>query len=231
MVRHATRLLRGSGQYGQLSRIAAAFFVAIAISLPTSNASHATPSDLEFSIVRDGDVVGHHRITFRQQGGELVVHSDLKIEVEVLFFTAYRYEQTRSEVWRGQELVALDSVANDDGKFYEIEGRVGPNGMRVTSHGRNWTLPADSVPASYWNISMVTAKGRPLIDAQSGTILDATVTKIGQERITVGGKDIVATHYRLGAKQPRDLWYDVRGRWVKMRAKGSDGSVAEWVLK
>jgi hypothetical protein len=199
--------------------------------LPISDAGQPAPRDLEFKIVRNGDVVGHHRITFRQDDGELFVHSDVKIEVKALSLTVYRYEQTRSEVWRGPEIVALDSVANDDGTLYDIEGRVGRDGMRVTSHGKSWTLPADSVPASYWNVSMVTAKGRPLVDGQSGRILDATVTKIGQERIKAGGKDIVATHYRLGTEQPRDLWYDDRGRWVKMRAKGRDGSVAEWVLK
>jgi Domain of unknown function (DUF6134) len=231
MARYATRLLNGLGRFGHYSRSLTALLVATAIFLPPFAASHAAPPDLEFKIVRAGDVVGYHRITFRQDGGDLVVHSDIKIEVEVLSFTAYRYEQTRSEVWRGRQLVALDSVANDDGTLYDIEGRAGPNGMRVTSHGKSWTLPADSVPASYWNVSMVTAKGRPLIDGQSGRILDATVTKIGQEKITVGGKDIVATHYRLGTEQPRDLWYDAQGRWVKMSVKGRDGSVAEWVLK
>jgi uncharacterized protein DUF6134 len=76
---------------------------------------------------------------------------------------------------------------------------------------------------------MVTAKG-PLIDGQSGRILDAKVVKIGEE-VKVNGKTIVATRYRLGAEQPRDVWYDAHGRWVKMRVTGRDGSVAEWVLK
>jgi hypothetical protein len=79
-------------------------------------------------------------------------------------------------------------------------------------------------------MSMVTAKA-PLIDAQSGTILDAKVAKIGEETIKAGGKEIAAMHYRLGAERPRDIWYDAHGRWVKMRITGEDGSVIEWVLK
>jgi hypothetical protein len=205
--------------------------VAATMFMPVAGAEQPVPQDLEFKIVRDGDDVGHHRITFRKDAEKLVVRSDLKIEVKLLAFIVYHYEQTRSEVWRERKLVALASVANDDGTFYDIKGQAGPNGLRVTSHGKSWTLPADSVPASYWNVSMVTAKGRPLIDAQSGTILDATVKKIGPERITAGGREIVAMHYRLGTERPRDLWYDAQGRWVKMRAKGSDGSVAEWVLE
>jgi Domain of unknown function (DUF6134) len=234
MERRATCLSSGITLHGHSihSRaLAAAFFVANAIFLPMAEAGQPAPADLEFKIVREGEEVGHHRITFRQDGENLVVRSDLRIEVTVLSATAYRYEQTRSEVWRDHKLVALTSVADDDGTPYDIEAQAGPDGMKVTSHGKSWTLPADSVPASYWNVSMVTAKGRPLIDAQSGRVLDATVTKIGQERVKVRGKEIVATHYRLGTERPRDLWYDAQGRWVKMRAKGSDGSVAEWVLK
>jgi hypothetical protein len=212
-------------------RAMATLFAALAIFVPAAHAEQPVPQDLTFKIVREGDVVGVHHITFRRDAENLVVQSDLKIEVKMLAFTAYRYEQTRSEVWRDRKLVALASVANDDGTHYDIKGQDGPNGLQVASHGRSWTLPPDSVPASYWNVSMVTAKNRPLIDAQSGKILDATVKQIGQEKITAGGKEIVATHYRLGAKQPRDLWYDAQGRWVKMRAKGSDGSVAEWVLQ
>ena len=201
--------------------------------MPTASGQQTEPQDLAFKIVRDGEEVGQHRIAFRREDGSLLVQSRLEIEVKLLWVTAYRYEQTRSEVWRGRKLVELASVANDDGTFYDIEGRAGPNGMRVTSgrSGNSWTLPPDSVPASYWNVSMVTAKGRPLVDAQSGTILDATVKTIGRERVKVGGQDVVATHYRLGAEQPRDLWYDAQGRWVKMRAKGHDGSVAEWILQ
>src|SRR5215831_4903139 len=228
------RLMRRIGLHGhsiQLRLLAAALLVASAIFLPPSQAAQTPPPELDFKIVRDGDVVGHHRLTFRQDGDTLVVRSDLKIEVTGLLGTAYRYEQTRSELWRNSKLVAMASVANDDGTHYDIKGQAGPGGMTVTSQGKSWTLPADSVPASYWNISMVKAQGHPLIDAESGTVLNAGVTKIGPEKINVRGQDIVATHYRLGAEQPRDVWYDAQGLWVKMRAKGKDGSVAEWVLK
>ena len=233
MERNLTGLLSGLRQHRHSLHLWALAVPVMAAAMlgAAAAAEQPVPQDLDFKIVREGDDIGHHRITFRKDAEKLVVRSDLKIEVKMLAFTAYRYEQTRSEVWRDRKLVALTSVADDDGTSYDIKGQASPNGLRVTSRGKSWTLPPDSVPASYWNVSMVTARSSPLIDAQSGTILDATVKKIGQERIRAGGKEIVATHYRLGTKRPRDLWYDAQGRWVKMRAKGSDGSVAEWVLE
>jgi hypothetical protein len=204
--------------------------VVLFVAAATSDAAQPPPQDLRFDIIRKNEVVGHHQITFRQDGDNLVVHSELKIAVQELTVTVFRYEQTRDEVWRGQKLVALASVANDDGTRYDIKGKAGPSGLNVISGDQTWTLPPDSLPASYWNLSMVTGKS-PLVDAQSGRILPARAVKIGREAIKVRGKDVDATHYRLGTRQPPDIWYDASGRWVKMRAVGRDGSVAEWVLK
>jgi len=209
----------------------AAFLGTGATAVPASAGAPAVPQTLDFDIAHEGDVVGHHRVTFRQDGDKLIVHSELKIEVEVLFLTVYRYQQTRDEVWRNGKLVALTSTADDDGTPRDIQGAAGLDGrIKVTSGKDSWTLPADSVPASYWNMSMVTAKG-PLVDSLSGQVLVQRVVKLGQEIVKAGGRDIVATHYRLEAKRARDVWYDASGRWVKMRTFGRDGSVAEWVLK
>jgi hypothetical protein len=209
----------------------ALFLAATAIPARSSAAAQAVPQTLDFDIAHEGDVVGHHRVTFRQDGDALIVHSVLDIEVEVLFLTVYRYQQTRDEVWRNGKLVALTSTADDDGTPRDIKGATGPDGgIKVTSGKDSWMLPAESVPASFWNMSMVTANG-PLVDSLSGKVIDERVVKLGQETVRAGGRDIVATHYRLEAKRPRDIWYDASGRWVKMLAIARDGSVAEWVLK
>jgi hypothetical protein len=200
------------------------------MSVPVADAAQTAPQALEFDIAHEGDIVGHHRISFRRDGDRLVVHSELKIELAVLFVIVYRYQQTREEVWRNGRLIALVSTGDDDGTPHDIKGVAGPDGLRMSSGTERWTLPADSVPASFWNVSMVTQKG-PLVDSLTGRILDGRVVNLGPETVRAGGRDIVATHYRLLAKRPRDIWYDAGGRWVKMRAIARDGSAAEWVLQ
>jgi hypothetical protein len=180
--------------------------------------------------VREGAVVGQHRITFHQEGGTLLVHSALAIRVKVLFVTAYRYEQTREEVWRDGKLVAFTSTTDDDGTRHAITGAAGPEGIKVTSGQDRWTLPAESLPASYWNVSMV-AGHSPLVDPQSGKVLDARFIKVGQETVEAGGEEIAATHYAIAGERPHGVWYDASGRWVRLRTIAPDGSVAEWVLK
>jgi hypothetical protein len=223
IVRHGRRVSLGA-------LLLALVLAAAAASGRAADAAQAAPQALEFDIAHEGHVVGHHRISFRQDGDRLVVHSELKIEVAVLFVIVYRYQQTRDEVWRNGRLIALVSTADDDGTPHDIKGQAGPDGLRMTSGKDRWTLPRDSVPASFWNLSMVTGKG-PLVDSLTGRILDNRVVNLGQETVRAAGHDVVATHYRLEARRPRDIWYDASGRWVKMRTIARDGSAAEWVLK
>jgi Family of unknown function (DUF6134) len=188
------------------------------------------PKPLSFDIVRKGATIGHHLITFRRNGETLHVHSDVNFRVKVLFITAFQYTQKRDEAWRDGKLIAFASQANDNGKTYDIKGKAEANGIRVTSGAQSWLLPSDGVPASFWNMSMVTAKG-PLVDAQDGRVTKARFVRIGKEKIVAGGRQIDAIHYRLVTKTPRDIWYDATGRWVKMRISGKDGSVVDWVLR
>jgi hypothetical protein len=98
---------------------------------PSSDAAQAVPQTRDFDIAHEGIVVGHHRIIFRRDGDKLVVHSELKI-VEVLFFTAYRYQQTRDEVWRNGKFIVLVSTADDDGTPHDVKGAAGPHAIKVT---------------------------------------------------------------------------------------------------
>jgi hypothetical protein len=93
--------------------------------VPAAAGVQPVPAPLEFDIAREGDVVGHHRIDFRRDGDRLVVRSDLKIEVEMLSFTVYRYQQSREEVWRDGKLIALAATADDDGTPHDIKGSAG----------------------------------------------------------------------------------------------------------
>ena len=202
----------------------------LVVATSAADADQASPPSLEFDITREGTVVGHHRVSFQQDGDNLVVRSELKIEVAVLFVIVYRYQQTGEEVWHNGRLIALVSTADDDGTPHDIAGVAEPDGLRMTSGKDRWTLPPDTVPASFWNLSMITGKG-PLVDSLTGRILNRRVVKLGQEMVHAGGRNVVATHYRFEARRTRDIWYDANVRWVKMRAVARDGSVAEWVLK
>ncbi len=199
------------------------------VSADVAAAADALPRDLDFAVVRDGDVIGHHRVSFRAAGGKLIVDIDVAIKVDVLFVTAFRYEQQREEVWQAGRLVAFTSKTNDDGTFHDVAGEAGPQAIKVAAGKESWTVPLDSLPTSYWNPEML--KRGPLLDTISGRLLNTTVSAAGEETVQAGGRRITATHYVLAGDLPRELWYNAEGHWVKMRTKGRDGSTVEWILK
>jgi hypothetical protein len=57
--------------------------LAAVLPVPAFDAAQVLPQKLEFDVVREGAVVGQHRITFHQEGGKLLVHSELAIQVKV----------------------------------------------------------------------------------------------------------------------------------------------------
>ena len=74
---------RRGGRIYSAAMLLAALIGTLAIA--DSAGAQAVPQTLEFEIAHEGDVVGHHRVTFRRDGDKLIVHSELEIELAVLF--------------------------------------------------------------------------------------------------------------------------------------------------
>ena len=55
------------------------------------------PEVLKYAVNRKGEQIGTHVFEFRRNGPETSVSFQTKVEVKVLFITAYRFEQSGSE--------------------------------------------------------------------------------------------------------------------------------------
>ena len=89
--------------------------------IPAAAAPAGVPEDglLSFTVLRDGDPIGTHRLDFQEQpDGTLAVDIETDIQVTVLFVTAYRFEHQGHEKWRDGRLVGLDTTTHDD-NFHE----------------------------------------------------------------------------------------------------------------
>ncbi len=203
--------------------------LATASALPGGVAAQSATSQLEYDILHDHAVIGHEHMTFRQDGDKLLVHTEVAMKVNLLFITAFRYEQTRDEVWRNDKISSYTAVTNDNGTPYDVRGEARPDGIRVTSGKDSWLLPADSVPLTFWHVSSVVGKGA-LFDVETGKLLGAAPTKLGDENVSLGGKIVPATHYKIKSDRTDDLWYDASGRLVKAVVVDKNGE-AEWIAK
>jgi hypothetical protein len=52
-----------------------------------------------------------------------------------------------------------------------------------------------------------------------------TVVDGGLENLTVGNRTLQAHRYTVKGRYSQDVWYDDRGRLVRVKIIGSDGSV------
>jgi len=68
-----------------------------------------------YRLTRDGSDIGTHQLTVSRIGDTVTAKTDISIAVKFLGITAYRYELTYSEVYRGGLLQQLNGTANDDG--------------------------------------------------------------------------------------------------------------------
>ena len=72
--------------------------------------------EIYFDVYRKGDKIGFHRVQFGGQDAELIVRSEFKLQIDVLFLTAFRYLYQSEGRWRQGQLVRLKVTVNDDGK-------------------------------------------------------------------------------------------------------------------
>lgn len=181
-----------------------------------------------FKVFRDGDEVGAHTITARHDGQDLILDIAVAIKVKVVFITAYRYEQTRREVWRDGRLVAFESDTNDDGTKAKISGKLEGDMLVVDGPGGKQTLRPDILSNSWWNAELVAQT--ELLNTIDNKVLKVSIADAGEETVETAAGPVKAHRYVLSGDLEREVWYDAEGRWVHMRLIGG-GKPADWVLQ
>ena len=184
----------------------------------------AGPAGLVFEVTRDGKAIGHHRIAFQRDGDSVTASVDVDIVVRLGPVPVYRYKHTVREVWRGAQVVSMDSETNDDGKAFRVRAETQADGVLVrTETVPRLVLPPGAIPLTHWNKLCM---ARPLFNPQDGKVLAYQVTRVGEEKTALAnGREVAATRFALTGKEPLDDWYDQANDWVALRSKAKDGSM------
>ena len=194
--------------------------MAASIALPLT-AAIPPAQQIAFAILRDRDPIGRHSVTFERRGAELLVNIAIDIEIRFAFLTVFRYQHENREVWRGGQLVSLDSWTDDDGTDYRVRARATPAGLRVEGSGGTFLAPKNVIPTSYWNPA--TVDQTRLLDTQRGQLLEVAIQPFGEETVAVGGTPVPVRKYAVTGDLNLDVWYTPKGEWTKIafEARGS----------
>lgn len=212
----------------------AALFLLLAtvLAVPGGAARAAVvPADglLNFAVMRDGEEIGSHVLTFKQVDDKIHVTIKTRIAVKMAFITVYRFEQDGHEVWHNGKLIAMETETNDDGTDHTLQVKAdGSGGLRVVGDDKELRAPPDSIPASLWNPAFIRTKA--LMDSLVGKPLEIQVAADGVETVSVKGRPVQARHYTLSGEMPRELWYDENWVLIRMTLTGDDGSAVQYVL-
>ncbi len=187
---------------------------------------------LRFRIMRNGNVIGTHGLTFTQKGrtdlppptaaptpaatkpgpakpppvlGPLTVRVVIDIAVKLGPIPLYRYNNESTEIWDGDILSSFTSKTNDNGVHTKVMAHRDGGTLWVETIKEKYAAPEGAIVTTYWNPRTLTA---PLIDNIDGKLLHAKIAQLGPETIAAANGDhIAATHYAASGDLSVHLWY------------------------
>jgi hypothetical protein len=156
-------------------------------------ASVAFAEERTYSLTVDGKPAGQAIVTV-EAGKDGV--TTLRSQVD---FTVPPARYAATETWKAGRLAKLES------------GRVtltpGTDGYTLKAGVKEVAVRGEVWPSSSWR--MPEAEKPLVVDVETGEVRRPKIEKLGPDRLTLNGKPIASTHYRLTAGgQVGELWYD-----------------------
>ena len=230
-----------------------AFLLATGATLATAGSAWSStlpygPS-LIFAAHRNGQKIGTHSLTFREEGGRQLVSASIDFAVHMVGVAVYRYRHRSQEVWSGGQFATVVTETNDNGEKYAVQAqreganlvvrRREPQSFMKTSTGdealdqQHWireTHPGAILPSTQWNIAQT--RQQALLNTQTGKINHISVREVGRETVATGTQSPPATHFSYSGDIEMHQWFDDRSRWVKSTFRATtDGSTIEYILQ
>ncbi|MEO1092594.1 MAG: DUF6134 family protein [Pseudomonadota bacterium] len=194
---------------------------AAASALIAPGIARAAQGRLAFDILRDGNPIGTHVLSFDRAGDRLETTIAIDILVKIAFVPVYRYTHRNREVYDGDQLVSMASETDDNGSAYRVNVRQDSAGLLVDGSSGVATVPAATLPTTYWKPR--TVQETRWIDTQRGSIIEGRSTLVGTETVLVGNEAVACERYALRGDLDLDLWYGSVG-WAKLgfQIQGND---------
>jgi hypothetical protein len=182
-----------------------------------------------FLVVRNGNHVGDHRVSFTRRGDELLVRTLFRVEVRFLLLTAYQYSYSADDLWRGGSLVSLRAETNDNGRRHRVEADVAGQRVQIRGPSGITSEAAGIFPTHHWHPGVLTTDR--VLNTITGRINRVGIVAREEDWVAAGEDKIHARRYAYTGELSNEVWYDSAGRWVKMRFRADDGSTIEYVCQ
>ena len=182
---------------------------------------------IEFDIFRNNKHIGQHIFSFKKDGNQLEVESEINFQIKKLGVVLYKYHVKGTEYFENGELVKFISKTNQNGKQKYVNIKLEDENLVIDGSSFKGKVPTNYLLGTWWNHSLVEAEAQ--ISAVSGRIIKQKVTFLGKETLKIGGKTYNTLHFNFSSvdkklakdkKLNTDVWYEEGTlNWVKASFK------------
>ena len=197
-----------------------------AVMLAATAQADTAPLSMRFAVMRGDTQIGTNTIELSHNGGQTLVRITTHVEISMAFVKLYRFDQTETEQWSNGRLQSLDSQTDDNGKIHRVSARSRQGKLAVDGDGQLHLEDAAILPVSLW--SQPNPQQGVGLDPEFGSAVPVSVTDKGEDNLVVAGRPESAHHFVIKTTYSQDVWYDNRGRLVKVMIKAKDGSTIHY---
>ena len=176
--------------------------------------------EIFFHVYRNNSKIGFHKLKIESNQNSKNIEINIDFKVKFLGFNLYDYNHTNFEKWVGNNLVEINSKTNRNGELLNCTFVKNENSSKIEGTYNPTNVPANLISTSYWNVDLVKTKKKTVLNTQDCNLIDLKIDNLGIKKIY--NNKILTTHYKLTGKESSnedlniDIWYDMKGNWVKM---------------
>ena len=204
--------------------------IVLACLLPGVSVSGNGPSKTwQFEVSLDGSPIGFHRFELVESDDAHQLQSEASFDVRFLFFNAYRYRHTNTEVWSDGCLRSIRSMTDANGEDARVSGMRVDDRLLIRADAGETSLDGCVMTFAYWNPEFL--RQPRLLNPQTGEYLPVRVEPLGEQRISVKGQAVEANAYRLLAEELELIvWYSEANEWLGLQSTAKGGRILRYEL-
>lgn len=148
--------------------------------------------------------IGTFTESIARSGGTTRIDSQLRVAVRVLSIVVHREEADRTEIFRGDRLVSLQSATITNGTRFDVRGEASGDQFVVTTPAGVVRASADVVPSDPW---LLRNRGvGTVVSMKTGRIIDTHVTGGEPVMVSLQGVMVATRHFTAHGERQQETW-------------------------
>ena len=178
---------------------------------------------IEMEVFRNNEAIGYSNYFFEHINNDMTVKNYTQFKVKLFGATIFSISSEAIEKYKENKLIYFKSITfqNDKEKYVNLIHDKTKKKFIIDGSSYKGEASLDCVIGNWWNHKLLNANQQ--ISPLSGSIKDQIVTFVGNEDITIYGKNYSAAHYKLRSKDDNlpkdkkldfDIWLDKKSNLI-----------------